>query len=174
MQVNATPQYDMSYNPTGCCPKFNPKGWDNQFITFQDKRFVRATSRALMHVPLNMGRVFSRVQAHIEEADALEPDNLLVLSRSVSASQDEHLFAVTKDVPNEEMASLSGTFLTRVFEGPYRHAGEWMHALEVAARANGKKPGQQYLFYTTCPRCARTYGENYVVGFVELLETGKA
>lgn len=28
MQRNETPHYDASVNTTGCCPKFNPEGWD--------------------------------------------------------------------------------------------------------------------------------------------------
>lgn len=32
MEVNALPKYDMSDNPTLCCPKFNPQGWDEQAL----------------------------------------------------------------------------------------------------------------------------------------------
>jgi hypothetical protein len=28
MRTNALPAYDMSVNTTGCCPRFNPQGWD--------------------------------------------------------------------------------------------------------------------------------------------------
>ncbi|TIP13974.1 MAG: hypothetical protein E5X73_02440 [Mesorhizobium sp.] len=28
MKTNETPRYDASVNTTGCCPKFNPAGWD--------------------------------------------------------------------------------------------------------------------------------------------------
>jgi hypothetical protein len=51
MQTNALPDCDMSVNTTGCCPKFNPQGWDAQELHFRDKPFVRATTRSLMHVP---------------------------------------------------------------------------------------------------------------------------
>ncbi|WP_368073937.1 hydrolase [Sulfitobacter sp. SK012] len=34
---------------------------------------MRATTRSAMHVPWNMGQVFTRVQQHIEEADAADP-----------------------------------------------------------------------------------------------------
>ncbi len=169
MQTNVTPVFDDSVNTTGCCPKFNPEGWDSRLLHFKDKRFVRATTKSAMHVPLNMGRVFTRVQGHIEDAAALpEMSQILVLSRDLSPWEGEHLFAVTRDVRNEEMTTLSGDFLTRVFEGPYRKAGDWVHEMEVFAQARGKTPGRVFMFYTTCPRCARAYGQNYVVGLVEI------
>jgi hypothetical protein len=58
MEINALPEYDTSDNPTGCCPKFHPENWDSQDLHFQDKLFVRAKTRSLGHIPLNMGSVF--------------------------------------------------------------------------------------------------------------------
>lgn len=168
MQTNALPEFDTSVNTTGCCPKFNPVGWDNRPLHFEDKKFVRALTKSAMHVPLNMGSVFTRVQTHIEESGAYDPEQMIVLSRDLSAWEAEHLFAVTREVEDEEMTTLSGDFITRVFEGPYQKAKDWVHDMEVTARANGKEPKAVYMFYTTCPRCAKAYGENYVVGIVEV------
>lgn len=163
MHINSLPPMNVDANLTGCCPKFDPKGWDGQTLRFRDKKFVKATTKSLMHVPINMGKVFTRVQDHVEAAGAQDPDSFLVLSRDLSPRESEHFFAVTRDVPDEEMVTLTGNFITRVFEGPYRKAGDWVHEMEVAARAAGKQAGDVYMFYTTCPKCAKAYGENYVV-----------
>ena len=168
METNSLPKMDMTTGETGCCPKFDPKGWDELRLTFEDKPFVRAKTRSVFHVPINMGSVFSRVQQHIEDAGAQDPDAYLVLSRDLSAREGEHLFAVTRDVPREEMIRISGTFITRVFEGPYRNAKIWVHDMETAATAAGHTAKRVFMFYTTCPRCARAYGENYVVGVAEI------
>lgn len=168
MKTNELPRYDTSVNTTGCCPKFNPEGWDGQSLHLEDKRFVRAGTLSMMHVPLNMGAVFSRVQKHIEEAGAFSPDDFIVLSRDTSPWSSEHLFSVTKPVPTEEMATLSGDFVTKVFEGPYSNAREWHQELEQLVRAKGSRPASIYFFYTTCPKCAKVYGKNYVVGVAEL------
>ncbi|OAN77299.1 hypothetical protein A8B78_14305 [Jannaschia sp. EhC01] len=168
MKINAVPKYDASVNETGCCAKFNPVGWDDRILHFRDKPFVRATTRSAMHVPLNMGRVFGRVLGRIEDANAMKDEEVLVLSRELGPWEAEHYFAVTKDVAGEEMTTLSGDFLTRVFEGSYAKAADWGHEMEVAARAHGKTPGRVFMYYTTCPRCANVYGENYVVGMVEI------
>lgn len=168
MQTNAVPKYDNSLNTTGCCARFKPQGWDNRRLHFEDKLFVRATTKSAMHVPLNMGRVFTRVQEHMEEAAALDPNGIFVLSRELSPWEAEHYFAVTRPVEGEEMTTLSGDFLTRVFEGGYSKAGDWEQEMEVAARAMGKEAKRVFMFYTTCPKCANAYGENYVVGVVEV------
>jgi hypothetical protein len=169
LATNATPVFDSSVNTTGCCAKFNPEGWDGQALHFEDKRFVRATTRSVAHIPLNMGRVFSRVLSHIAAAGAEDPSQSLALSRDISAFSGEHLIAVTKDVPEEEMVSLSGDFLTKTFEGPYSQARHWYGEMQQAARDKGHEPGNVWFYYTTCPNCAKAYGANPVVGVVELV-----
>ena len=168
MQTNSFPKCDVSENTTGCCPRFNPEGWDNQQLHFENKKFVRATTRSAMHVPWNMGSVFSRVQEHIEEADAADPATEIVLSHDISPWQSEHFFAVPNDIPGEEMTELSGDFFTRVFEGPYRHVKHFEHDMRIAAKAMGKTAKDVFFFYTTCPKCARAYGENYIIGVAQV------
>ena len=168
-EINATPFYDASDNPTGCCPRFNPEGWDGVTLSFRDKPVLRARTRGFAHVPLNMGKVFSRVQRAFEAAGAAETGHFLVLSRDLSAFTAEHLFAVDRAVPGEEMATLAGDFLTRVFDGPYSAVAAWYDEMQALARSRGFTPGRIYFFYTTCPKCRKVYGTNPVVGFVELL-----
>ncbi len=164
MQTNALPHYDDNDNTTGCCPRFNPEGWDGQDLHFRDKAFVRATTKSAMHVPLNMGNVFARVHRHLQEAGAYDPDDFVVLSRDLSPWQREHLFAVSRPVPQEETTHLTGDYITRVFEGPYCEAKHWHAEMAALARDRGATAEEVYFFYTTCPRCAKAYGRNYVVG----------
>lgn len=164
MQTNTLPRYDDSDNPTGCCPRFDPEGWDGQELHFENKDFVRATTRSAMHIPLNMGRVFERVQRKMVTTGAYDPDNCIVLSRDLSPWESEHLFAVSATVPDEEAVTLSGDFITRVFEGPYRDAKDWYAEMRDLAREKGATTDEVYFFYTTCPKCAKAYGKNYVVG----------
>lgn len=167
MQTNQIPRYDLTDNPTGCCPRFQPEVWDDQLLHFEDKPFVRASTVSLFHVPLNMGHVFSKTSQAIAEAHA-DHGGFLVLSHDDSAWHAEHLFAVAKDVPDVDMVHLSGDYLTQVFEGPYRDMGEWCVQLEAEVIGRGQELQRIYFFYTTCPRCAKVYGKNYVVGVAEL------
>ena len=75
---------------------------------------------------------------------------------------------VSKEVPSAQMATISGTFLTKVFEGPYKNAGKWAKEMEEHVSQKGKTPKKLYFSYTTCPRCAKAYGKNYVVLFAQI------
>lgn len=167
MDINETPAYDSSDNPTGCCPRFHPGPWDAQELRFERKPFVRSSTVSMFHVPLNMGSVFSKTMAAIQEAHA-ETDRFLVLSHDDSAWHADHLFAVERDVPGADMVHLTGTYLTKVFEGPFSKTGEWCREMESFAKQKGKQIATQYFFYTTCPRCAKVYGKNYVVGVAQV------
>jgi hypothetical protein len=168
MNINALPKYDMSDNPTHCCPRFNPQGWDEQELHFKNKLFLKATTRSLFHIPINMGSVFKKTFAAIDKEDARSCDQFIVLSYDPSAWKEEHYFAVTKEIPNQEMVHLTGDYLTKVFEGPYKNALKWKKDMEAFIESKGEKAGKTYFFYTTCPRCAKYYGKNYMVGVSEI------
>jgi hypothetical protein len=168
METNALPKYDMTDNPTECCPRFNPEGWDDQELHFQNKLFVRAKTKSVAHIPINMGSVFKKTFKAMEDADAISDENLIVMSREQSAWSADHLFAVTKEVPNQEMVQVTGDFVTKVFEGPYKKMPQWCEELNEGIRAEGKDAKETYFFYTTCPKCAKTYGKNYVVGVAQV------
>ena len=120
-----------------------------------------------MHIPLNVGGVFTPVRPHMEDAGSFDPDNSIVLTQDISPCADEHLFSISKPVENEEMIAFSEDFVTKVFEGPYREARDWHQEMQDLVRERGGKHGKVNFFYTTCPRCAKAYGKNYVVGVAE-------
>lgn len=163
MEINQTPRYDASENPTGCCPKFNYVDWDNQTLAFSDKPFVKVKTRSVMHVPLNMEEVFAQTLQTLETEGVLDVDQNVVLSRDLSAWSTEHLFAVTRPVLGQRMVSLSGEFRTKVFEGSFKNAHKWGEQFEEDLEESGFDVDEIYFFYPTCPKCAKTYGENYVV-----------
>lgn len=168
MDTNRVPVTDPSDNPTGCCPRFSPEGWDGQDLHFEDKPFVRAITHSRDYVPQDMARVFGETYGAIQAAGAWDDHQGLVLSRDLSPDAAEHLFAVRTDVPGAAMTRLTGDYRTKVFEGPYERAPEWQAAFERELAAEGKAAEATYFYYTTCPKCAETYGENYVVGVAKL------
>jgi hypothetical protein len=52
---------------------------------------------------------------------------------------------------------------TQVFDCPYKDAGRRRTELTATPAAEGRGAQKVYAFYTTCPRCAQSYGHNYVV-----------
>jgi len=145
-----------------CCPPFQPNVWDEKEISWQGKLFVKDRVRSFLHVPLNFGTVFRRNWSRIEAAGAA-PEERLILSAENSLWGADMYIAVTKHVPNACMATLSGTFLTRVFEGPVKNLGLWINQMRQHVECQGKNLKSLYFFYATCPKCAKEHGENYVV-----------
>jgi hypothetical protein len=75
---------------------------------------------------------------------------------------------VAKEVPGAKMGTISGTFLTKVFEGPYKDIGKWAQAMDNYVKSKNKTMSKLYFSYTTCPKCAKAYGKNYVVLFAQI------
>lgn len=150
-----------------CCPQFNPEPWNEKTLTWENKRFVKDRVTSFFHIPLNFGAVLIRNFEAIKAADAA-PGNMLVLSDENSLWGADMYIEVTKDVPNAKMATISGTFLSKVFEGPYQNTGKWIEEMKAFATAKGKTFSKLYFYYTTCPKCAKKYGKNYVVIFAQV------
>jgi hypothetical protein len=147
---------------TGCCPRFNPEPWDEKEISWQDRLFLKDRVRSFLHIPLNFGKIMVKNLERIKESDALAPEPLMLSDENSLWGADIYI-AVTKEVPQAHMERVSGTFLTRVFEGPYRNAGKWSTEMKAYVESKGKEIRKLYFFYTTCPRCAKFYGKNYTV-----------
>ncbi len=147
---------------TGCCPRFNPDPWEEKEVTFQDRLFLKDHIRSFLHIPLNFGKVMVKNMERINAASALAPEPLMLLDEKSLWGADIYI-AVSKEVPGAEMEKISGTFLCKVFEGPYKNTGRWVKEMQAYAKSKGKQIKKLYFFYTTCPACAKVYGKNYTV-----------
>lgn len=168
MASEELPTFNMDNSETGCCPPFDPSGWEGGEFEFHHRAFVVSKTINFMHIPLNIGSVIKKTWKKILAADAAPEDYYLILSTDSSPWRGEHYFAVTKDVPDLQNATLSGRYLTKVFEGPFRDAGKWVKETQEFVAASGQELKRLYFFYTTCPKCAKHYGKNYVVAFAEV------
>ena len=169
MDTNFLPFTDLNPIAPACrCLPFDPAKWDRLHLHFRDKLFVHAQTRCVLHIPLNMGAVFDETWAAISAADAIDP-GFVILSDDQSLWRGHHYFAVRHEVPGLEAVRLSGDFVTRVFEGPYRHAYIWVREMQADIEEAGGKMGRLFFYYTSCPKCAERLGHNYVVGIGEVI-----
>jgi hypothetical protein len=151
---------------TGCCPRFEPEAWDGKVLTWDRRPFLRDHVRCLLHIPLGFGRLMVRDLARIEAAGVKDPA-MLVLADGVSAWGMDLLLGTTGDLPDADMVHLSGRFVAKVFEGPYHHEGRWRRDFDAWLKGRGEQARKVYAWYTTCPKCAKAYGKNYVVLIAE-------
>lgn len=162
------PTMDLSAPETGCCPRFDSEKWHNKTFQFDRLLFAKAYSKSIAHIPLNMDKVMKHSIKSITDADAQPKERYLMLSHDLSAWKSEHHFLVTKKVDDMEMEEMSGTFYARVYNGEFKEIPTWIHDMEKNLLEKGKEAKVIYSFYTTCPKCAKYYKENYVVLFAQI------
>jgi len=152
---------------TGCCEPFDPVPWQDKEITWKDKIFVKDHVTSFFHIPLNMGKKVIINMELIEKANARAAQQLMLTDEKSPWGADIFI-DVSKEVAGAQMATLSGSYLTKVFEGPYNNAGRWAQEMKEYVENKGKSLKKLYFSYTTCPRCAKAYGKNYVVLFAQI------
>lgn len=144
-----------------CCPKYEPSLWDDKSIEWNNKQFVKASVFTLFFMPLNFGSVMRKLDRKISEAGAKVQDHLC-LSDHTSKWNMNIFVAVDKDVPGASNTTISGRFFSKVYEGPFNDTGKWCRNYEEMAKSRNLNINKWYMWYTTCPKCARKYGKNYV------------
>jgi hypothetical protein len=154
-----------------CCPEFDRTPWDDKTHVWNDKPFIKDSIPVFFHIPWPpmIGRLLMRMWGKAQKAGAA-PDirEFLALACDPTPWRTEYYLAVNREVPDAENVRLSGTFFSRVFDGPYRSVPKWIKQLAAEMAKQGKTPKQYYFHYTTCPKCAKLHGHNYVVGFVQV------
>jgi|SRR3989339_215569 len=153
--------------PTGCCEPFNPELWHDKEITWANKAFVKDHVISFLHIPLNMGSKITRNMELIGKSNAKAAHQLMLADEKSLWGADIYI-DVAGPVSGARMAALSGTFMTRVFEGPYSQAGKWAGQMAEYVKSKGRPLKKLYFSYTTCPKCAKAYGKNYVVLFAQI------
>lgn len=153
--------------PTGCCDPFDPEPWDGKEITWNNKIFVKDHVVSFLHIPLNFGQKVVKNMKLIETAGAKAQYQLMLTDEKGLWGSDIYI-DVAKNVPGAKMAEISGTFMTKVFEGPYQNAGKWAKEMQEYVKGHDKELKKLYFSYTTCPKCAKAYGKNYVVLFAKI------
>jgi hypothetical protein len=151
-----------------CCPKFDPAPWDGKEFAWDRKTFVKDRVRTFFHMPLNFGAVMRRLIPKVVAAGAMSPEAMGLSDHTSKWNMDIYL-AVTKDVGGVENVTLSGRYLSKVYEGDFKQTGTWCKDFAAFAAGKGLAVKKLYMWYTTCPKCAKKYGKNYVaiVGEIE-------
>ncbi len=145
-----------------CCPPFEPAPWEDKIIEWDDKKFIRDSVITAFYMPLNFGHIMKKLMKKIDEAGAKTPDYVCLSDHTSKWNMDVYL-AVDKEIPGARNVTLSGNYFTRVYEGDYKHTKEWCDDFDKEAAARNLNIQKQYMWYTTCPKCAKKYGKNYVV-----------
>jgi len=145
-----------------CCPEFNPEPWDGKIHEWDHKKFIKDKVCTIFYMPVNFGKVMIRLNKTIEAAGAAIPGWLCLSDHTSKWNMDIYL-ATDREINGASNITISGKFLSKVYEGDFKDTGKWCRDFENYAREKGFSIKKWYMWYTTCPKCARKYGKNYVV-----------
>lgn len=145
-----------------CCPKFDPTPWDGKLFEWNNKRFIKESVSTFFHMPLNFGNVTKKIDEKVRNAQGTIPEGLCLSDHTSKWNMDLYI-AVDKDINTAKNTTISGKFLSKVYEGPFQDTGKWCKDFEQYAATKNLKISKWYMWYTTCPACAKKYGKNYVV-----------
>lgn len=149
-------------NEKQCCPPFIAEPWDDKILEWNDRKFIRDRVKTFFFMPIGFGKVMKRLDAKVTQAGASMTD-FMCLSDHTSRWNMNVYLAVDREIPGADNLTLSGKFLSRVYEGPFKDTGKWCSDFEQKAKEKGLEIKKWYMWYTTCPKCAKKYGKNYVV-----------
>ncbi|MDD2340503.1 MAG: hypothetical protein PHG79_09705, partial [Methanosarcina sp.] len=127
-----------------CCPRFDPVPWDGKVFEWNNKRFIKDTVSTHLYMPLNFGEVITRMNEKVARAGAEIPDWLCLSDHTSESNMDLYL-AVNKEVDSAENVTLSGKFLSKVYEGSFENTGEWCRDFEAYAKSQGLEVKKWYM-----------------------------
>jgi len=148
---------DPNVKETGCCPILHQEDWDKKEMVWQDKLFLKTNFKAVFHIPLGFGKIITKAMTELQAAGAM-PETPMVLCCDETLFGGTMLIAADKDIPGWQTERISGTFLSRLFEGGYSQTGNWIKETQQYAQEQGQTVEKIYTFYGTCPKCAKAYG----------------
>lgn len=162
----------MSSDKNECCPFFIPEKWDKKTFTWDKKLFIKELFPTFFHIPFPpiIGKKMNKMYQLVEKSSAeiLDKTDALVLFHDLTAFRSEIYYSVTKEVEGANNTKLSGTFTARVFDGAYNSVPKFMKKMNRYLAEQGKVANDYYIHYAYCPRCAKKYGNNYMILFAEL------
>ncbi len=148
-------------NDSICCPPFDSKLWDDKVFEWENKKFIKDKVFTIFFMPINFGQVMKRLDKKIRKNNATIPDWLCLSDHTSKWNMDVYL-AVDKEIPDAENTTMSGKLFSKVYEGSFKDSKKWCTDFENVAKSKEMKIKKWFMWYTTCPKCAKKYGKNYV------------
>ncbi len=155
-----------------CCPKFNPEKWDGKTHEWNNKPFIKEAMPTLFHIPLPMiiNKKVTKIWKMAEVAQKIEsnPEDTLLLFRDPSAFRSEIYLSVAGPVSDANNVNISGTFISKVYSGPYSAVPKFMKQMNEYLKSQNKEAKDYYVHYAYCPGCAKKFGNNYMIFFAKI------
>ncbi|MDD5045427.1 MAG: hypothetical protein PHG51_07815 [Candidatus Omnitrophica bacterium] len=145
------------------CEWLESVNWDEKEFNWKNKPFFVTKYKEFMHMPLNYGKVLAKALEKIGD----RREDQFTLSGEESLLSSSLLVPVTEE-GNFPVEKISGTVLTRLFEGNYSDIKSWIKEMTNYVRGKDKEVKKFWFWYPTCPKCAKKYGKVQTVIFAQV------
>jgi len=161
----------MTYDTAICCPEFHPEKWGEKTFHWDNKSFIKETIPTFFHIPFPpmIGKKITKMIKLAEMTNMMSPDkeDMLVLFADPTPFKSEIYLSVTGNVSGATNAGLSGTFMSKVFDGGYNAIPKFIKQMNGYLAEKNIKAKKYYVHYAYCPGCAKKYGKNHMILFAE-------
>ena len=155
-----------------CCPKFDIKKWDKKLFQWKNKKFIKETIPEFFHIPFPpiINKKVTKMMNLAKDAKCLNPnkEEILLLFKDLNPFLGEISLSVTDNVPRAKNSTLSGTFISKVFEGAFKEIPKFIKKMDSYLKEQGKQTKSYYIHYAYCPKCAKKFGHNFMILFAEI------
>lgn len=155
-----------------CCSKFDVEKWDKKILNWNNKKFIKDNILEIFHIPLQsmISKKIIKMWTAAEACGAspVNAEDTLILFKDPTPFRGEIYMSVEKNVPSENNVEISGNFVSRVFDGRYSDIPKFIKEMDKYLAQTGKKSTDYYIHYAYCHKCAKKFGNNYMVLFAKI------
>jgi hypothetical protein len=162
---------DKQSKEVSCCPVFDPARWNEQKFTWENKMFIRGSTFQVLHYPLPgmIRRIMKKLWKQATEVKAEPiPEDFLMLTYDLSPWKCEFYMPVRHSVPGADNVKLSGTYFTKVFDGPFSMVPQYINEMDILLTQKDLFAKRYFIYSAACPLCERKYMVNSIVAFAEI------
>lgn len=145
-----------------CCSEFKPELWDEKILEWNKKLFVKTNVCTLFYIPLNFGRKMTKL-VKLYEQNKVQFTDEMCITKHLSPWKMDLFLGADKALPGYESLEFTGKYFFKVYEGSFNETGKWTKDFVKILSEKSLKHQDILYWYTTCPKCAKKYGKNYVV-----------
>ena len=126
-----------------CCPEFNPQKWNGKIFNWNNKQFIKESVPTLFYTPFPpmIGKKITKMMDLATKVDKIDAkkDEVLVLFQDPSAFKSNIYISVTGNVPGANNVNIPGTFIAKVYDGPYNAIHKFVKDMNMYLKKKGKK-----------------------------------
>lgn len=138
------------------CPRLEAEDWDQAENDWSDIMFARATTNAVLGVPVGFDNTRSELREIAEKAGGTVPEDAMLLIGSGKFRRPIMLEVEDADPTAKGIFQPGGIAYTRLLEAPWGQLPKLTRNVQLEARQKyGREPDNTWVWYLTCRECSR-------------------